>query len=271
MDRFFKKLDWLLMDFKAFEKKHVIKKDGKNFILTDFEYVEVSDNKIDRYQFEIAGAIRCYSKKADLYTFMMQDIDVDEVVSPQTFDFDEAISQISSKFSGNEVQKCIYPEWQRGIFFLPSYWEEKIANIIQKKETVLDNRLIKYIPENIVDKLGLTFVNNNSINNQILNRFVGKYSTSFFKVFDEKDGEIFDNDILEQAFCSINKLLGGNFIDTHLSVGSLPIDCGLFLPNKKYRNLHPKTKHYDFWKLNTSFDFCKISSNFEERNIQTYV
>ena len=92
------------MDFKAFEKKHVIKKDGKNFILTDFEYVEVSDNKIDRYQFEIAGAIRCYSKKADLYTFMMQDIDVDEVVSPQTFDFDEAISQISSKFSGNYGQ-----------------------------------------------------------------------------------------------------------------------------------------------------------------------
>lgn len=259
------------MNMEDFLNENIEKRENKNFISTEFEYVEVSDDKRSRYQCGIEGAIRCYSKKADLYTFLMDEIELHEVISPEISDFDEAISQLSDSISSSEVEEFKYPDWQRGIFFLPSYWEKKIAGIIQNNMRDLDCQLRRYIPEKVAVDLGLHFNEESLIKKEVLNKEVSNYSTSFFKVFDENHQEIFDCATLEKAFCNINKELGGIFIDSYYCVGSISGEYGLFLPSTHYKIHDPKTMHYSFWKLETSPDFCRISLNFEERSIVGYV
>lgn len=259
------------MTVKDFLKKHAVKKDNKVFIPTEFEFIEVSNDKLPRYQGEITGAIRCYSKKADLYTFLMQEIKLEEVIDSHIEDFDEAIDQLSESTFIEEIEDVVYPNWQRGIFFLPSYWEAKIAAVVQKKIKTIDYQLKYYIPDEVSEALGLNFIEEDLVDKKVLNKDVGQYSTSFFKVFDKNNEEVLDCDILEKVFCMLNKQLGGKFIDTYFCVGSVSINCGLFLPSIHDKIEDPRTKHYSFWKLRNSPDFCNIALNFEERKSVEYL
>ncbi|MGM0220096.1 hypothetical protein [Enterococcus sp. AZ126] len=177
-------------------------------------------------------------------------------------DFDLAIKYLTD----NKFEKLELDVDNKEVYFLPSDLERILKDVLHNNKTKkVSSEIEKFIPNELLKKKSIEF---KELESKIVEyENIGKYSVSFFKIFDSKNEES-DVEKTKLKLKQIKDELHAKFIGEfdYCYIGNIPKNFGFIERNLKCQFPDPLTFHYNFWEL-PNYSFEKLFENFELEEI----
>ena len=222
---------------------------------TEFEIINLNlENYCEGNNLEVA--IRFIDEKLDIDTLLAEEEKSEDI--DEFDDFDCYMEETESfEFPYSDYVR------EKGMFLLPNKWVNKYKDIFEKhKHENVSIFLKPYIPQEAIDKLKINF-NEGSKREYIKENKSGNRTTSFFRMFDEKQQLISDVQVIRSKLqllkCKYNLQLLGRFNFFFV----LNIDFGIYKEDQIPKVNEPGCicLHYGWLKKDIEPNFNEITKD----------